>query len=149
VSGANQTPVSELALQVVAKRAGPSASATLLAAVARRTYEDLSEVAAPLIGRVGIEALMSRAVHLARREYPWLGSDRPDSPQHEENAFAEVARCLEQAEAGIAADAAAAVFARSAGLLATLIGDGLTASLLYKAWPDALPVPSKKRSDNE
>ena len=148
MSGANQTPVSELALQVVAKRAGTSASATEVAAVAQRTYEDLSDVAAPLIGRVGIEALMSRAVHLARLQYPWLGSDRPDSPQHQENAFAEVARCLEQAEAGIAADAAAAVFARSAGLLATLIGDGLTASLLSKAWPDAWPVPSK-RSDNE
>jgi hypothetical protein len=92
---------------------------------------------------------MSRAAHLARRQYPWLGSDRPDSPQPEENAFAEVARCLEQAEAALAADAAAAVFARSAALLVTLIGDGLTASLLYKAWPDALPVPSNKRSDNE
>jgi hypothetical protein len=149
VSGANQTSVSELALQVVAKRAGTSASATEVAAVARRTYEDLSEVAAPLIGRLGIEALMSRAAHLARRQYPWLGSDRPDSPQPEENAFAEVARCLEQAEAALAADAAAAVFARSAALLVTLIGDGLTASLLYKAWPDALPVPSNKRSDNE
>ena len=91
---------------------------------------------------------MSRAVHLARRQYPWLGSDRPDSPGHEKNTFAEVARCLEQAEAGIAADAAATVFARSAALLATLIGDRLTASLLYKAWPDALPVPPK-RSDNE
>ena len=144
MSRSNQTPVSELALQVVARRAGPSASATELAAVARRTYEDLSEVAAPLIGRVGIEALMSRAVHLARRKYPWLGSNRSDSPQHEENAFAEVARCLEQAEAGIAADAAAELFARSAALLATLIGNGLTASLLYKAWPDALPVPSNK-----
>ena len=148
MSGADETPVSELALQVVGKRAGPSASATVLAAVAQRTYNELAEVAAPLIGQAGVEALMSRAVHLARREYPWLGSDRPDPTQHEENAFADVARCLGQAEAGSAADAAAAVFARLVGLLATLIGDRLTASLLYKAWPDALPVPPK-RSDNE
>lgn len=148
MSGADEMPVSELALQVVAKRAGPSASATVLAAVARRTYDELAEVAAPLIGQVGVEALMSRAVHLARRDYPWLGSDRPNSPQHEENSFAEVARCLERSEAGLAADAAAAVFARLVGLLATLIGDRLTAPLLYKAWPDALPVPPK-RSDNE
>ena len=143
MTGADEMLVSELALQVVAKRAGPSASPTVLAAVAQRTYDELAEVAAPLIGQAGVEALMSRAVHLARREYPWLGSDR-----HEKNAFAEVARCLERAEAGMAADAAAAVFARSVGLLATLIGDRLTASLLYKAWPDALPAPPK-RSDNE
>ena len=140
--------MSELALQVVAKRAGPSASATVLAAVARRTYDELAEVAAPLIGRGGVEALMSRAVHLARRDYPSLGPDRPNSPQDEENSFAEVARCLERSEAGLAADAAAAVFARLVDLLATLIGDRMTASLLYKAWPDALPVPPK-RSDNE
>jgi hypothetical protein len=144
VSGADETPVSELARQVLAKRAGPSASAAALAAVARRTHDELAEVAAPLIGQIGVEALMSRAVHLARRQYPWLGSDQPDSLEHEKNTFAEVARRLEQAEAGIAADAAAAVFAGSAALLATLIGDRLTASLLYKAWPDAFARTTKE-----
>jgi hypothetical protein len=148
VSGAAQTRVSGLAQQVVAKRAGPSADAAALAAAALRTYEEFARVAAPLIGQAGVEALMSRAVHLARRQYPWLGSDRPDSPEHEGDTFAQVARCLEQAEAAIAGNAAGAIFGLSAGLLATLIGDGLTASLLYKAWPDAFPMPAK-RSDNE
>jgi hypothetical protein len=146
VSGTRQTPVAELAQEVVAKRAGPSANATMLAAAALRTYDELVRVAAPLIGQGGVEALMSRAVHLARRQYPWLGFDRPDSP--EQDTFAQVAKCLEQAEAGTAANAAGAVFGLSASLLATLIGDGLTSSLLYKAWPDAFPMPAK-RSDNE
>jgi hypothetical protein len=148
VSGARRTPVSELAQQVVAKRAGPSANATVLAAAALRTYDELVRVAAPLIGQGGVEALMSRAVHLARRQYPWLSSERPDSPEQEEHTFAQVAQCLEQAEAGTAANAAGAIFGLSASLLATLIGDGLTSSLLYKAWPDAFPMPAK-RSDNE
>jgi hypothetical protein len=84
VSDARQTPVSEFAQQVVAKRAGPSASATVLAAAALRTYNELVRVAAPLIGQGGVEALMSRAVHLARRQYPWLGSEGSDSPEQEE-----------------------------------------------------------------
>lgn len=149
MSGARQPPVSAFAQQVVAKRAGPSANATVVAAAALRTYDELVRVAAPLIGQGGVEALMSRAVHLARQQYPWLGSERPDSAaREEEDTFAQVARCLKQAEAGAAANAAGAVFGLSAGLLATLIGDGLTSSLLYKAWPDAFPMPAK-RSDNE
>jgi hypothetical protein len=138
--------VSELARQVVAKRAGPVASATTIAAAARRTYDDVARVSSPLIGQVGLEALMSRAVHLARREYPWLNSECAASEEHEDadGPFAQVARCLEQFEAGAAADAAAAVFGLSAGLLATLIGEGLTASLLYKAWPDAFPMPARE-----
>ena len=104
-------------------------------------------MAAPLIGQVGVEALMRRAVHLARRQFPWLG-DGAEPPAHGEDPFAQVARRLEQAEAGTAADAAGAVFRLAAGLLATLIGDGLTASLLYKAWSDAFPMPAK-RSEHE
>ena len=119
----------------------------MLAAAALRTYDELVRVAAPLIGQGGVEALMSRAVHLARRQYPWLGSER-DWPEQEEDTFAQVVQCLEQAEAGTAANAAGAVFGLSAGLLATLIGDGLTASLLYKAWSDAFPMPAT-RSEHE
>lgn len=146
VSGDPAT-VSEFARQVMAKRAGPNAGATVLA-VAGRTYEELAEVAAPLIGQAGLEALMSRAVHLARRQYPWLDFDGAEPPAHDEDAFAQVARRLEQAEAGAAVEAAGAVFGLAAGLLATLIGEALTASLLYRAWPDAFPMPAK-RSDNE
>ena len=140
--------VADAAQQVVAKRAGPSANAALLAAAARRTYEDFARVAAPLIGQEGVEALMSRAVHLARRQYPWLGADADDSAPHDQGTFGQVARCLEQAEAGTAVHAAGAVFGRVAGLLATLIGERLTASLLYKAWPDAFSTPVQ-RSEHE
>jgi hypothetical protein len=148
VSGADEGPVPVLAQRVVAKRAGPSANAAALAAAAERTYRDLGRVAAPLIGQAGIEALMRRAVHLARRQYPWLTSDDEDASPHGEDAFAQVVQCLGGAEPGSAADAAGAVFAVAAALLATLIGEGLTASLLYRAWPDAFPMPVK-RSEHE
>ena len=148
MSGPDRTPLSDAAQQVVAKRAGPSASAAALAVAARRTYEEFAREAAPLIGQRGVEALISRAVHLARREHPWLGSDGAASDPPEDDTFAHVARSLEQAETGAATEASGVVFGLSAGLLATLIGDRLTASLLYKAWPDAFPMPAK-RSDNE
>ena len=139
--------VADAAQQVVAKRAGPSANAALLAAAARRTYEDFARVAAPLIGQEGVEALMSRAVHLARRQYSLLRADG-DNSAPDQGTFHNVARCLEQAEAGTAVHAAGAVFGRVAGLLATLIGERLTASLLYKAWPDDFPM-LVQRSEHE
>ena len=148
VSGADQRSVSVRAQQVVVQRAGPSANARALAAAAQRTYDELVHVAAPLIGQEGVEALMRRAVHLARRQFPWLSAAHAEPPALNEDTFAHVARCLEQAEAGTAADAAGAVFGQAAGVLATLIGEGLTASLLYKAWPDAFPLPAK-RSEHE
>ena len=145
MSGANQKPVSERAQLVVAKRAGTSANGPMLAAAAQRTYREFAGATAPLIGQKGVEALMRRAMHLARREFPWLSSDNAEPPAQDEDTFAHVARCLERADACSAADAAGAVFGLAAGLLATLIGEGLTASLLYKAWPDAFPMPAKRR----
>ena len=148
VSGSDQTWVSVRAQRVVVERAGPSANARELAAAAQRTYDELVRVAAPLIGQEGVEALIRRAVHLARPQFPWLTAAHAEPPTHDDDTFAHVARCLEQAEAGTAADAAGAVFGQAAGVLAALIGEGLTASLLYKAWPDAFPLPAK-RSEHE
>ena len=105
-------------------------------------------MAAPLIGQRGIEALIRRAVHLAHRDFPWLRPDPDESRAHDDDVFAQVVRRLEQVEADTAAAAAGAVFGLAAGLLATLIGEGLTASLLHRAWPDAFPA-SVKRSERE
>ena len=148
MSGADSTAVARLAQQVVAKRAGRSATATAVAAVGQRTYEEFGRVVAPLIGQVGVDALIGRAVHLARREFPWLGADSAGPLKRGAGSFAQFAQYLEQADDSAAAAAAGVVFGLAAGLLATLIGEGLTASVLYKAWPDAFPMPAK-RSDEE
>ena len=62
----------QLALKVLAQHAGSAAGPGSLAAAARRAYDDLARVAAPLIGQVGVDALTGRALHLTQREYPWL-----------------------------------------------------------------------------
>jgi hypothetical protein len=125
----------QLALKVLAQRAGSAASAEALAAAARRAYEDLARVSAPLIGEVGVEALTGRALHLARRDYPWLVDTRETN--RTEGPFAQVIVCLERQDPAVATAAAGAVFATFTGLLVTFIGEPLTARLLRKAWPDA------------
>ncbi len=139
----------QIALKVLAQHAGSAAGAETLAAAARRAYDDLALVSAPLIGQVGVDALTGRAVHLARREYPWLVDTRESTPEHVEDPFARVIACLKRQDPVVATEAAGAVFATFAGLLVTFIGEPLTAGLLRKAWPDAFPDAFSDASTEE
>ena len=134
----------QLALKVLAQHAGSGTGAEALAAAARRAYDDLARVSAPLIGQVGVEALTGRAVHLAQREYPWLVHTR--APAQAEGPFAQVIFCLEQQDPAVATEAAGAVFATLTGLLVTFIGEPLTARLLRQAWPDAFAGASTEET---
>jgi len=124
----------QLAVRVLTHHAGPNPDAASLAAAARRSFDELARVLAPLIGHVGIDALAARAMHLARGEYPWLAKTR-DSDQAE-RPLVQVALSLEHHGPAIAIEAAAAVLATFTGLLVTMIGEPLTVRLMREAWPD-------------
>jgi len=134
----------QLALKVLAQHAGSGTGAEALAAAARRAYDDLARVSAPLIGQVGVEALTGRALHLAQREYPWLVQTR--EPEQAERPFTQAIACLERQDPAVAIEAAGAVFATFTGLLITFIGEPLTARLLRQAWPDAFSDASTKET---
>jgi hypothetical protein len=129
-----------LALKVLAHRARSRAGEEPLAAAARRAYDDLVQVSAPLIGQAGVDALTGRALHLVQREYPWLVLAREAA--HADGSFAQVIVCLEGQDPAVATEAAGALFATFAGLLVTFIGEPLTARLLRKAWPEAFSAAS-------
>ena len=135
----------QLALKVLEQHAGRAADTEALAAAARRAYDDLARVSAPLIGQVGVDALTGRALHLVQREYPWLVRTR--EPEQGEGPFAQVIFCLERQDPGVATEAAGAVFATLTGLLVTFIGEPLTAGLLRKAWPEAVSDASAKETE--
>jgi hypothetical protein len=134
----------QLALKVLAQHAGPAAGPEALAVAARRAYDDLARVSAPLIGQVGVDALTGRALHLAQREYPWLVPTR--KPEPPEGPFAQIKICLEQEDPALAIECVGAVLATFTGLLVTFIGEPLTAGLLRKAWPDAFPDASTEET---
>src|SRR5688572_22815108 len=120
----------ELALKVVTQHAGPAAGAKAIAAAARRAYDDLARVVAPLIGQGGFEALAARALHLARQEYPCLVQTR--QPEDAAGSFSQVVDCLERQGPAVATEAAGAVLATLTGLLVTFIGEPLTTRLVRK-----------------
>jgi hypothetical protein len=118
---------------MLTRRAGSGADATGVATVVRSVYDELAAALVPLISQAGIDALVARALHLAAREYPLdhAGEEQAAEP------VAQVIRWVErQRDPALATDAAAAMLATFAGLLAALIGEPLTTRYLRKAWPD-------------
>ena len=134
----------QLALTVLAQYSGSEEGAAVLASAARRAYDDLTNVSTPLIGQVGVDALIGRALHLAQREYPWLPAATESGPANE--PFAQVIVSSSQQTPAVATDGIAAVFATFAGLLVTFIGEPLTTGLLRKAWPDAFSDAETKET---
>ncbi len=128
------TPVlQKVIVTMLTRRSGSGADATGVATAVRSVYDDLATALVPLISQAGVDALVARALHLAARDYP---SAHAGEEQVAEPA-AQVIRWVErQSDPAVATDAAAAMLAMFAGLLAALIGEPLTRRYLRKAWPD-------------
>ncbi len=135
MTGVGDAALRRLALNVLTQQAGTGADAGAIAAAAQRAYDDLVRVSAPLIGEIGVAALIGRALHLAQRQYPWLADARAIEPTG--GPFGPIVVCLQRQDPAVATEAAAALFAQLAGLLVTFIGEPLTLLLLRKAWPGA------------
>jgi hypothetical protein len=126
------------------REAGTDADANALAAATLRLYDALASQLALLIGEAGVRALTARSLHLVQRDFTWL-AEAPD-PGQSERPFAQVGLRLERQEPAMAREAATAVLATLGGLLAALIGDALTMSVLRAAWPSALPNPTQQEA---
>ena len=126
--------------------AGSDADAKALAAATLRLYETLAAQLALLIGEAGVRALTARSLHLVQRDFAWLGEARDPGPS--ERPFAQVGLRLARQEPALAREAAATALATLGGLLATLIGDALTISVLRAAWPSAFPHETQQEARN-
>ncbi len=109
--------------------------------------EKLRPSLATLMGNAGFQALLSRAVVLARPEAPWL------SPIH--SITKEPCAALEKQEAQIGpeeiAKGSVVLLAQLLGLLETFIGENLTRQLVRDVWPK-LPSTNtefRKNVENE
>ena len=118
-----------------------------LAAASARLLDRLSEHLAQIIGRAGLEALYVRAVKLRKLEFPFL-DERILSSENARPGESLRADLLGQAPE-VSAEASVALFATVAGLLATVIGDRLTWSLLQGGWPDTLLRDDDPRETQE
>lgn len=117
---------------------GQPATAESLAAASVQLLDRLSARLAEVIGPAGVQAIFLRAVKLRKPEFPFL--EERLVPQGSGQGLAESLRAhLQGQEPEAIQEVSVILFATFAGLLATVIGDRLTRSLLQQIWPDTLP----------
>jgi hypothetical protein len=105
----------------------------------REAHATLSTVAklrwhlTKLVGLAGFQALLARALALARPEADWLEPVRVTADAVLEG-FHEAAQCQ---SAETVAEGSTALLAQLLGLLVTFIGQALTLRLVREVWPEA------------
>jgi hypothetical protein len=105
----------------------------------QRVTTKLSAGMTLLVSSDGYRALLGRALHLARAEYPVLNGVGVGTS----DVYLEGLR-----ETDAAHDALVAFLAQVIALLARFIGDDLTGNLIRQRWPDApLGAPSLERRE--
>lgn len=92
-------------------------------------YDEFVAQLAPLLGKLGIQALLKRSARLASGQFPALAD-----PSVAESSAA-LGKALHGLEPAAAEDAAAALFGRLLSLLTTFIGERLTNQALRASWP--------------
>jgi hypothetical protein len=116
---------------------GEPTSPESLAAASARLLDRLAHRIALVIGPAGVQAIFRRAVNLRRLEFAFL-DERFISPDQGDSLFEPLRACLREQEPEVIQEVSVILFATFAGLLATVIGDRLTWSLLQQIWPDPL-----------
>jgi hypothetical protein len=127
--------VRDLARRLLAREAGESEPAGTRGQAALRASEKLRAHLSKLVGVAGFQALLARALALAKAEVAWLDAVRVQ-PDGSLEGFGETAR---KQDAHEARKGEVALLAQLLGLLVTFIGEALTLRLLQDVWPDASP----------
>lgn len=118
---------------------GEPATSETLAAASGRLLDRLTDRLAEVLGPVGVQAIFLRAVKLRKSEFAFL--DERIVPRERGDSLAQQLRdCLREQEPNVIQEVSVILFATFAGLLATVIGDRLSWSLLHQIWPDTLPA---------
>ena len=126
----------ELVRRIVRHEAGGSLDPESLAAAVEGVCRKLSGELETLVGRGGVAALIGRAVSLAKREFPFLGTVRLelDAPV----ALGGLRESL-QGHGPAAEAASVALLANLLGVLVNLLGEELGLRPVWKVWPSASP----------
>lgn len=98
-------------------------------------WELLAFELVPIIGHGGFNSLYARTVHLTRVDFPWLNNAHPTTGT--EFFFTRVSECLEQQPSAQACEASARLLITFLDILATLIGEPMTNTIISSIWSDA------------
>lgn len=118
------------------------------AAASGRLLDEVSQRLAQVMGHAGTRAVFLRAVNLCKSDFPFL--DGCLVPIERGEGIAEPLRtCLQAQTPEVIGAVSVTLVATFAGLLATVIGDRLTLSLLQQIWPDILVGEARLQETEE
>jgi hypothetical protein len=105
--------------------------------------QGLRSLLTKLVGPIGYQALLSRALALATAQMSWLGTVRvlPDASLE---GFRDAAQ---RQPAGAASEGSAALLGELLGLLVAFIGETLTLHLVEDVWPEAKIVGGNRGAE--
>ena len=98
-----------------------------------------------LVGEGGFDSLFERSVHLSQSQYPWLSVSLLAGQT--ERRFSNLKLSLQAQPQALASEANRLLLVTFTDILASLIGESLTASVLDSAWGDAPSSPSKEKNN--
>jgi hypothetical protein len=102
---------------------------------AERACQKLCRRLSRLVTDAGYQALLARALHLARADYPFLDGVRASSTAGP--CLDGLNDRLQGVDDSTASEALAAVLSGVIGLRATFIGENLALNLIRDVWPDS------------
>ncbi|MDB5762081.1 MAG: hypothetical protein JWQ21_1076 [Herminiimonas sp.] len=106
-------------------------------------WERLASELISIIGEGGFQSLYSRSMHLTSATFPWLVLSHPW--QRADSRFADLKISLEGRDFPEASEASITLLITFIDILALLIGEHLTTSMLRLAWgDDALDIAEKE-----
>ncbi len=116
--------------QMIESLATPSPEKGADAAI--RLWEQMSTQIISIIGNGGFHSRYARSLFIARAHFPWLAAD--ELPAQTDPLFAQLQKCLESQTPVQASTANSLLLITFTDILASLIGEALTTSILRSAW---------------
>jgi len=110
-------------------------------------WENLASEIISLVGEAGFASLYERSIHLTQPTFPWLPPY--PSPSQAPHRFAELSARLADQTPDHARAANSLLLTSFTDILASLIGEQLTSSILRSAWGNLASATSDKEFDNE
>jgi hypothetical protein len=136
---------SDLAGLLLAHEAGLEVDPPALAEAAERICQKLGRELSRLTSTSGSQAILSRALHVASAQFPFLEGVRagvaPDT------CLQGLSECMSTINIVEGRDGLQAVLSVLLDLLVGFIGEGLTTRLVQDVWPE-LPAPKPARPDD-
>ncbi len=130
----------EVISAILTRHAAAGDDTEALAEASMNMWREIAFQLGPIIGEGGVGSLYARSLHLTSARFPWLAAVQTGlkgRAQQTDWPFMDLRASLEShtpAEIGAASSAHLVAFIE---LLASLIGDSLTARLLRSLWADA------------